>query len=237
MGKKPKIHISWSGGKDSALALHKIQQSDKYEIVGLHTVIEEDSGRVGIHNIKEEFIAAQAEELGLPLTKLYLKKKPMAYDKLMVEYYQSLKAEGIDYVMFGDIFLEDLKDFRESLMRKSGMRGLYPLWKKDSEKLIYEFLSEGFKTKLCAVDAKFIDAQWVGKALDSAFIMEHSNIDPCGENGEYHSFVVDGPIFKNQIPLKVTDKYEHDFTFKVKNKKGEEEVINDKFYFAEFELS
>ncbi|MEQ8924894.1 MAG: diphthine--ammonia ligase [Fulvivirga sp.] len=237
MGKKTKIHISWSGGKDSALALHQTQQSDKYEIVGLHTVIEEDSGRVGIHNVKEEFIAAQAEQLGLPLTKLYLKKKPMAYDKLMVEYYQSLKEEGVDCVMFGDIFLEDLKDFRESLMRKSGMKGLYPLWEMDSEKLIYEFLNEGFKTKLCAVDAKFIDAKWVGEELDSTFLANHPEIDPCGENGEYHSFVVDGPIFKNQIPLVLKSKYEQDFTFKVKNENGEEEIIEDKFYFAEFELS
>lgn len=234
---KPKIQISWSGGKDSALALHKILENDQFEVIGLHTVIDENEKRVGIHNIKQELIEKQAEQLNLPLTKLYLEKKPMAYEKLMEKYYRSLKDQDIDHVMFGDIFLEDLKDFRESILEKTEVKGVYPIWKRDTNLLVKEFIDLNFKTILCAVDSKFISKQWVGEVLSREFINNHPSIDPCGENGEYHSFVVDGPLFKNEINLTTKDKYEQDFTFNVKDKKGNDQVINDKFFYAEFELS
>lgn len=234
---KPKIHISWSGGKDSAYALHKIMDEGQYEIVGLHTVIEENDKKVGIHKIKEELIEKQAESLGLSLSKLYLKKKPLAYEKLMGEYYQKFKKEGIDYVMFGDIFLEDLKDFRESILKKSGVKGIYPIWQEDTILLVKDFLNLKFKTILCAVDAKHIDEEWVGEELSVDFIYQHPNIDPCGENGEYHSYVVDGPIFKKPIKLVQKGKYSLDYTFNVKEENGNNQVIEDTFYYADLELS
>jgi len=234
---KPKIHISWSGGKDSAYALYKIIKADEFEIAGLHTVIEEDDKKVGIHNIKEELIEKQAKSLGLQLTKLYLKKKPLAYEKLMGDYYQKLKNEGVDYVMFGDIFLEDLKDFRESILQKSGVKGVYPIWQEDTIHLVKDFLNLKFKTILCAVDAKHIDEEWVGAELSLDFIYEHSNIDSCGENGEYHSYVVDGPIFKNPIKLVEKGKYSLDYTFNVKDEDGNNQVIEEKFYYTDLELS
>lgn len=234
---KPKIQISWSGGKDSAYALYKLMQEDKYEIVGLHTVIEENDKKVGIHNIKEELIEKQAESIGLPLTKLYLKKKPLAYEKLMADYYKQLKNEGVENVMFGDIFLEDLKDFRESILHNSGIKGVYPIWQKDTIQLVKDFLNLKFKTILCAVDAKHIDEDWVGEELSLDFIYEHPNIDPCGENGEYHSYVIEGPVFKLPIKLNQKGKYSLDYTFNVKDENGNDQVIEDTFYYADLELS
>ncbi len=234
---RPRIQISWSGGKDSALALHKIIALDKYEVVGLHTVIENDTKRVGIHDVKEKFIEAQAKLIGLPLTKLYLPKKPMAYEKLIREYYTQLKADNVNYIMFGDIFLEDLKDFREQLLTSCGIEGVYPLWKRNTGEVVCEFLETGYKTILCAVDAKYIESKWAGEALSYKFLDNNPSIDPCGENGEYHSLVVDGPIFKKSLDLQLIEKYEKDFVFNVKNESGQSETLKDKFYFAEFSLN
>lgn len=234
---KPKIQISWSGGKDSALALYRIQQLGMYDIVGLHTVFDKDTKRVGIHNVPEHLIEAQADLLQLPLTKLYLPKKPMAYEKLMRGYYQDIADQGVNKVMFGDIFLDDLKDFREQLLRPSSTAGVYPLWKENTILLTHEFLDAGFMTKLCAVDSKYISSDYVGEYLSKDFIHTHAEIDACGENGEYHSLVVAGPNFRKPLSLKCVEKYEQDFSFKVKDEKGKQEELKDQFYFAEFELS
>lgn len=237
MTNKPKISISWSGGKDSAMALHKVLSSGEYEVIELHTVFEKDSKRVGIHNIPEYFIEEQANRLNLPLTKLYLEKKPMAYQKLMTDYYRKLKGQGIDYVMFGDIFLEDLKDFREMLLKSSDVQGVYPLWKAKSNDLVNDFFDLGFETILCAVDSKYINEEHCGKFLTSEFIDNHPKIDPCGENGEYHSFVVNGPLFSSEISVDVINTYAHEHTFKVKDQQGGEQEMKELFYYADLELS
>lgn len=233
---KPKIHISWSGGKDATLALQRIIQSNRYEIVGLHTVFEAATKRVGIHEIKEDLIKAQAKSLEIPLTKLYLDKKPMAYQKLMVDFYKSLQKNGINHVMFGDIFLEDLKDFRTQLLSSAGITGIYPLWNEPSHSLVKEFNDHGFTSILCAVDSKYIESKWLGEPISDKFIRAHPHIDPSGENGEYHSLVTDGPTFNQALNVIVRERYEKDFSFKMKDEQGNEKISHDKFYYADLVL-
>lgn len=236
MTDKPKISISWSGGKDSALALHRLINQDEFEIVEIHTVFESDTKRVGIHNIPEAFIEAQAEKLGIPLKKLCLEKRPMAYQKLMTDYYKQLKSEGVEHVMFGDIFLEDLKDFREMMLKSAGIKGVYPLWKEDTKNLINEFFEFDFQSVLCTVDSKFIDQKYCGRLISPSFINNHPDIDPCGENGEYHSFVIEGPIFDFKIKVNSNGTYSQQHTFKVKDEDGSEKEFKELFYYSDLEL-
>lgn len=233
---KPKISISWSGGKDSAMALHRLIQQQEFDIVELHTVFESSTQSVGIHNIPQHLIEAQASRLGLPLTRLYLDKRPMAYQKLMTDYYKKLKSEGVEHVMFGDIFLEDLKDFREMMLKSAGIKGVYPLWKEPSRELISEFFDLGFESVLYAVDAKFIDRKNCGKHISAPFIKHNPDIDPCGENGEYHSFVVNGPIFESKIKVSSKNVYSQEHIFKVKDDQGVEQEMKELFYYSDLEI-
>ena len=230
------ISISWSGGKDSAMALYKIMQSNEYDIIGLHTVFDNETKRVGIHNIHEQLIEAQAIAMDIPLTKLYLSKRAMAYQKLLTDYYKRLKSSGVEYVMFGDIFLEDLKDFREMMLNTADIGGVYPLWHKNTNDLIIEFLESDFQSVLCAVDAKFIDSKDCGKLISSSFIENYPAINPCGEKGEYHSFVVEGLLFNSKIGLNVNNIYSQEHIFKMKDEEGSEIELKELFYYADLEL-
>jgi uncharacterized protein (TIGR00290 family) len=220
MDSKKKITIGWSGGKDSALALFKIIQSSEYDVVGLHTVINEETRRVGMHGVREELIAKQAESIGLPLTKLYLESSEShsAYERLMKKFYQHCVERDICGVVFGDIFLEDLRKFREELLQRFGLKGIFPLWKLDTNRLMNEFLSAGFKTLLCAADAKHFSSAQTGKTLDEDFIRSLPiNVDVCGENGEFHTFVYDGPIFKEPVPFEYGGVVKKSYSFQKRN--------------------
>ena len=240
MENRPRISVAWSGGKDSALALHRVMSSSQWAVDHLHTVVNADTRRVGLHGIHEDLIEQQVKALGFPLKKLYLDTSQTnnAYQKLMQSYYDELKNEGIRHVMFGDIFLEDLKDYRDTILSSAGMKGVYPLWKEKSEKLLKEFLAAGFCSLLCAADVSKLQEEVVGQLLSETMLAEEfKDIDPCGENGEYHSFVIDGPIFSKPVPVTCKTVISKDYRFEALNEAGETEEHQSSFWFADMELA
>lgn len=233
---KQRVSISWSGGKDSAFALYKILHSDRYEITHLHTVIGEDTRRVGLHGVPEELIEDQARALNIPLRKLYLEPSANhdAYVNLMNSFYKDARAEGVESIVFGDIFLEDLRTFREQLLKKEGLLPIFPIWKIDSSQILHDFLNAGFKTLICSADASLFGKQDLGKTIDHAFLNSvKSKVDPCGENGEFHTFVYDGPIFSRKIQFDLGDVVEKSYSFKKKNDDGSLGECTSSFWFQD----
>jgi len=214
------ILVAWSGGKDSALALNEIQSNDEYEIKALLTTITADYARVSMHGFRTELLEGQANALGLDLETVFISKNCTIeeYDSRMREVLEKYLALGVKTVMFGDIFLEDVRRARENNLVQVGMNALFPLWKSDTKQLANRFIELGFKAVITCVDSTLLDGSFVGRDFDSEFISElPSSVDPCGENGEFHSFVYDGPNFKHQIK----------FT------KGEIVLRDDRFYFSD----
>jgi len=203
---KKKAIFNWSSGKDSALALYKILQEDEFEIVALVTTINEKYNRVSMHGIREELVAKQAESIGIPLIKIYLPESPSMeeYNLIMNEHLIRLKSEGITHSVFGDIFLEDLRVYRETKLEEVGMEAVFPLWKKPTEKLISEFIGLGFKTIVTTVNESHLNKDFVGRILDDKFINDlPKKVDVCGENGEFHTFTYDGPLFRFPIAFEL----------------------------------
>ncbi|WP_296618546.1 diphthine--ammonia ligase [Marivirga sp.] len=234
---KKKISLSWSGGKDACLALHYLIQSEKYKIDHLHTVIGEETNRVGMHGIKKELIEAQAKALNIPLKISYLSsdKSNISYEQVMQEYAEYCKSKGIDTVAFGDIFLEDLKKYREDKMAEAGMKCLFPLWKKPTKEVIKEFLDLGYQTKICAGDASKISRKVVGMTINQDLLKQlPQDVDPCGENGEFHTFVYDGPLFLKAVKLDLKSIQSHFYKYKTDDD-GEIKTVKSEFYFAELE--
>lgn len=233
---KKRITVSWSGGKDSAFALFKIRQDPAVEIVNLHTLINTDSSRVGLHGVHENLIRLQAEAMGLPLAVLYLQTSESndAYEKLLKGYYQKMSDEGITHVLYGDIFLEDLKEYRLRVLADSGLHPVFPLWKMDSLQLVREFVAAGFKTVLCATNPLCYEKGLLGKTIDRDFPDRlPDGTDPCGENGEFHTFVYDGPLFRKQIPVTLGETSERTYTTPVQDDSGKVTVHQSSFYFQD----
>lgn len=199
---KAKAIFNWSSGKDSALALYKILNSNRFEIVSLVTLINEEVRRVTMHGLREELVEKQSESIGLPLQKIMLPELPSMeeYNSIMSSVLNSFKEKGITHSVFGDIFLEDLRNYREEKLHEIGLKGVFPLWKRDTKDLIKEFISLGFKTIVICVNETYLDKSFVGRIIDEKFISDlPKNVDPCGENGEFHTFTFDGPIFKSPV--------------------------------------
>jgi len=197
-----KVIMAWSGGKDCALALYEILQNNNYKVTALLTTVIADYDRISMHGVRRSLLEKQAESLELPLEKVFITSKTSneQYEAIMREILVKYKQAGVSAVAFGDIFLEDLKKYREDNLAKIGMKGLFPLWKKDTAKLAQTFIDLGFKTIIACVDTDFLDKMFVGRTFNREFLTKlPGNIDPCGENGEFHSFVYDGPIFKKRI--------------------------------------
>lgn len=198
----PKALFNWSGGKDSTLALYHLLQNDAYDTVQLLTTASETGGRVSMHGVRTELVEQQAQALGLPLHWLRLPEPvPMpVYERMMEATLTDFRAQQYHYCVFGDIFLEDLKAFREKNLAKTGMQGVFPLWKRDSRRLVEEFIELGFKAVVVCVNARHLDASFAGRPLDYDFLRDlPPGVDPCGEHGEYHSFVYDGPLFREPV--------------------------------------
>jgi|ERR1019366_575762 uncharacterized protein (TIGR00290 family) len=208
MNKKPKAIFCWSGGKDSALALYKVLQENKYEVIALLTTLNENFKRISMHGVREELLEKQATAIGLPLIKMYVNEGTNSeYEKNMEALLLQYRAQGITKVIFGDIFLEDLRMYRENNLMKVGLIAEFPLWKRDTKELINEFLELGFKTITCCVNDGYLGKDGVGVEITNEFINNlPSNIDVCGENGEFHTFCYDGPIFKKKINFEVGEK-------------------------------
>jgi uncharacterized protein (TIGR00290 family) len=201
--------FNWSGGKDSALALHHVLQDSQYDVKRLLTSVNSALGRVTMHGVREVLLEQQAQHIGLPLHKLMLPEQPdMAeYNKLMSTTLAGLEQEGFTHSIFGDIFLEDLKKYREDRLASQGFTAHFPLWKRDTNELLHEFLDLGFKTILVCIKADLLDKCFAGRVIDSDFLKDLPKaVDPCGENGEFHTFVFDGPIFKKPVDFTVGEK-------------------------------
>jgi len=199
---KEKILFTWSGGKDSAMALHELRKKAGNEIAALLTTITEDYDRVSMHGVRRELLEAQAASLGLPLEKVLISRRSSNkdYESRMRTVLERYKAEGVSSVAFGDIFLEELRTYREDNLAKIGMKGIFPLWKRRTSDLARNFIHAGFRAVITCIDSEVLDKRFAGREFDEAFLSElPSGIDPCGENGEFHSFVHDGPLFENRI--------------------------------------
>lgn len=195
--------MNWSGGKDSALALHKVNQTG-ITVEALVTSVNVATNRVSMHGVRKKLLEAQAASIGLPLHTIELPEMPgmKAYEDAIQKAHRKLVAEGFTHAVFGDIFLEDLKTYREKLLRKDGLECLFPLWKEDANILMHRFMDEGFKAVVVCVNSACLDKSFCGRLLDESFLRDlPANVDPCGENGEYHSFVFDGPIFSKPISI------------------------------------
>ena len=199
---KQQAIFNWSGGKDSALSLYKILQSPEYKVNCLLTSINEEYRRISMHGVREELLIQQAESIGIPLIKMYLPEMPTMeiYEDVMKATLTDLKTKGATVSIFGDIFLEDLRLYRENKLAELALKGVFPLWKIPTKDIIKEFLDVGFKTITTCVNDKYLNKSFVGRVIDESFLNDlPENVDPCGENGEFHTFVFDGPIFKQPI--------------------------------------
>ena len=203
--KRP-VLVSWSGGKDSALALHSLRASEDFEPAGLLTTINEDHGRVSIHGVRRELLERQAESIGLPLHEVLIPADcPNAvYEERLAAVLREVRAQGIHHVAFGDLFLEDIRCYREKQMAALGLEPIFPLWGLDTAKLARLFLSLGFQAVLVCVDSEQLDSSFTGRPFDKALLRAlPATVDPCGENGEFHTFVHAGPIFREPIGIKI----------------------------------
>lgn len=199
---KTKVLMSWSSGKDSGLALHELMNSEKYEVSALLTTITEDYDRISMHGVRRVLLEQQAESIGLPLEKVLIPRDSSneTYESRMLAMLQRQKAAGVTAVAFGDIFLEDLKQYREDKLATGGMGAIFPIWKIDTKELAHKFINLGFKAIITCVDTQACDGKFAGRVYDEQLLSElPANVDPCGENGEFHSFVYDGPIFARPV--------------------------------------
>jgi len=207
MKKIPSI-FCWSGGKDSSYALNKVLKEDVYEIKYLLSTFNGTYNRLSMHGVREELIQAQADNIGIPLLKIYVHEASNTeYEKQMNEMLLYVKAKGIDTVLYGDILLEDLRFYREEKMKQQGMKCVFPIWKMNTAWLVNDFVAKGFKSYTCCINDGYLDQTWVGRLIDENFIGElPSTVDPCGEHGEFHTFCFAGPIFKKEIKIVVGEK-------------------------------
>jgi uncharacterized protein (TIGR00290 family) len=199
---KEKVLLCWSGGKDAAFALHELRRSKTYQVVGLLTTVTRAYDRVSMHGVSRTLVERQAEALGLPLHTILLPAtvSDEEYGEIMREALRRYVAADVLCVAFGDIFLEDVRKYREEHLAAMGMRAVLPLWGRDSTELARAFIDTGFKAIVACVDTQLLDGAFVGRAFDERFLSElPPGVDPCGENGEFHSFVYDGPIFHHAI--------------------------------------
>jgi len=199
---KEKVIFSWSGGKDSALALYELQKAKCYEIVSLLTTITRDYDRISMHGVRTILLEMQAESLGLPLEKVFITQDIIneQYERKMSEVMAKYLAVGISSVVFGDIFLEDLRKYRQDNLSKIAMKGIFPIWKRNTAVLAKEFVESGFKAVITCIDSNLLDKMFIGRNFNEQFLSKlPPTVDHCGENGEFYSFVYDGPIFRHRI--------------------------------------
>lgn len=205
-----KAWLNWSSGKDSAMALYHVQQGDEYKVAKLFTTLSETNERVSMHGLRKELLLEQVQNTGLPLQIADLSTDTSldTYNQLMEKECLKLKEEGYTHSIFGDIFLEDLREYREKQLENIGIQCVFPLWKKDTTELMREFIDLGFNAIVVCTNSRYLEDDFCGRLIDHQFLKDlPANVDPCGENGEFHTFVFDGPIFKNSVNFKVGKKH------------------------------
>lgn len=210
-----KAFLNWSSGKDAAFALYKIRQGSEYSVEKLVTTLNIDHNRISMHGLRKELLLQQVASIGLPLHIIELNGEVSMkkYNELMRAECQKLLKEGFSHSIFGDIFLEDLKDYREQQLAEIGLKGVFPLWKLNTAKLIQDFLKAGFKAIVVCTNSKVLDDSFCGRIIDKQFLKDlPDKVDPCGENGEFHSFVFDGPIFTEPVKFQIGEKVNRSYS-------------------------
>lgn len=206
---KTRTYFNWSSGKDASLALYLLQKDPRFNVDRLFTSVNSHHDRVSMHGLRRELLEKQTVEIGLPLTTLELPEEPTmdVYNEKMEEALRSFEGEGYSHCGFGDIFLEDLRTYRENQMNAYNIKCSFPLWKKNTKELIHEFLKLGFKSIVICIKSDLLDESFVGRIIDENFINDlPENVDPCGEHGEFHTFCFDGPIFSNPVKFNLGEK-------------------------------
>ncbi len=209
----PRAWLSWSSGKDSAFALDAARRAGEVEVVGLLSVVSEAFGRVSMHGVREELLEAQAAAVGLPLVKVRIPYPcPNAtYERAMAGALERAAAEGVRTVVFGDLFLEDVRAYREERLAPVGFRGVFPLWGRPTAPLARAMVAAGLRARICCLDPRKLPRRFAGRAFDAELLAElPADVDPCGERGEFHTFVSDGPGFSRPVRAKVGETVERD---------------------------
>jgi uncharacterized protein (TIGR00290 family) len=207
------VLFSWSGGKDSAMALHALKRDQGYEVVSLLTTVTEGYERISMHGVRSELLHRQAESIGLPLEEVRIPPQcpNSVYEARMGETIRRYKERGVLHVAFGDIFLEDLRSYREQKLLQAAMTALFPIWKVDTRELASRFIRDGFRAITACIDPRKLDRSFAGRELNASFFEDlPPGVDACGENGEFHTFVFDGPIFRSAIPVRTGEIVERD---------------------------
>ncbi|WP_089320794.1 diphthine--ammonia ligase [Pontibacter ummariensis] len=213
--------FNWSGGKDSTLCLHHLLKEKKYQVHSLLTTLGGATGRVSMHGVRQELLKQQAFSLGLPLQEVMLPEQASmsAYNEAMEQALQPLKQAGIAHAVFGDINLEDLRMYREQQLQQVSMQAVFPLWGRDTLELAQEFISLGYRAVVVCVNERLLDSSFVGRHFDEAFLQDlPSTVDPAGENGEFHTFVFDGPLFKAPVHYTLGEKVRKTYGMPAKEK-------------------
>ncbi|MDP2762387.1 MAG: ATP-binding protein [Sideroxyarcus sp.] len=198
--------LSWSSGKDSAWALHVLRQSGEHEVTGLFTTINAAFGRVAMHAVRVELLRQQAQAVGLPLHLIEIPYpcSDEQYAVVMADFVARARSGGVRCMAFGDLYLQDVRRYREERMQGSGIEAVFPLWEKPTRELLEQMLAAGLRACLTCVDPRVLPAEFAGRELTSALLDSFpSTIDPCGENGEFHSFVFDGPMFTRPLDIEM----------------------------------
>ncbi|MEM0135824.1 MAG: hypothetical protein QXU18_11490 [Thermoplasmatales archaeon] len=217
--KKDHLVLSWSGGKDSSLTLSALLSQKKYDVKYLLTTVTKDYDRISMHGVRKELLIEQAKRVSIESDIVYISKgaNNTEYEEAMSKKVRKYVEEGIKTIAFGDLFLEDIRKYREEKMSGTGMKCIFPLWKMNTLELAKYFIKSGFKAIICTVDPRKLGREFSGKEFDDDFISSlPEGVDPCGENGEFHTFVYDAPIFSSPIPVR----------------KGET-VMRDNFFFTD----
>ena len=211
--KRPKALISWSSGKDSAFALHEVRQSGKFDVVGALTTVTETFGRVSIHGVREEILHAQLEAAGLPprIVPIPYPCPNEIYEARIGEAVASAVQDGITHIIFGDLFLADIRAYREQKLAGTGITPVFPLWQRPTLPLARAMIDSGLKAYLATVDLKKLPAEFAGRKFDGQLLADlPEGVDPCGENGEFHTCVVAGPMFSRRIAVATGTRVERD---------------------------
>jgi len=198
--------MSWSGGKDSCMALHELTQVSRHEVAALITTITEDYDRISMHGTRRSLLERQAESLGSKLHKVFISKNATneEYETRMAEALFAYRKLGIDTVGFGDLFLEDIRIYRERFLSRFRMKGMYPVWHRNTTEFIKDFIDLGFKAVVTCVNAELLDRSYAGRLIDGEFLQSlPTGVDPCGENGEFHTFVFDGPLLSKPVRFRL----------------------------------
>ncbi|WP_424494059.1 diphthine--ammonia ligase [Salinimicrobium sp. GXAS 041] len=206
--------LNWSSGKDAAFALFQVQQEKKLSVEKLVTTVNSDLDRISMHGLRKELLYQQAKSIGISLHIIPLSGNVSMsrYNEVMKRETEKLVQEGFKNSIFGDIFLEDLREYRKNQLKNTGLKPVFPLWKLDTTKLMQDFLTAGFKAITVCVNAKVLDKSFCGRVVDEAFLSNlPAGVDPCGENGEFHTFVFDGPIFKEPVKFQKGDLVERSY--------------------------